>query len=110
MISSYPHARMYPIPWEDKKFLLDGLAGCGLTLRRLDSTDLQGSGRVVVTAFTTASHRVDADVEKIVGGLSLEPTVSAARWQAETQIESEIPPPLGFDGSTSRTGRDHARP
>jgi hypothetical protein len=54
-----------------------------LALRRLARNDLEGSGRVVVTAFTTASHRVDADVEKIVGRLSLEPTVLAARWQAE---------------------------
>jgi hypothetical protein len=31
-----------------------------------------------VTAFTTAHNRIDADVERIVGRLSLEPTVSAA--------------------------------
>ena len=79
-----------------RALLLQGLAGCGLALRRLDSNDLEGSGRVAVTAFMTASHRVDADVEKIVGRLSLEPTVSAARWQAEVQIEFEIraPPDL----------------
>ncbi len=75
-----------------RALLLQGLAGCGLALRRLDSNDLEGSGRVVVTAFMTASHRVDNDVEKIVGRLSLEPTVSAARWQAEVHIESETPP------------------
>src|SRR3984957_17175845 len=75
-----------------RALLLQGLAGCGLSLRRLDSNDLEGTGRVVVTAFTTATHRVDTDVEKIVGRLSLEPTVSAARWQAEVQIESETPP------------------
>jgi putative Mg2+ transporter-C (MgtC) family protein len=69
-----------------RALLLQGLAGCGLALRRLDSNDLEGSGRVIVTAYTTASHRVDAEVERIVGRLSLEPTVSAARWQAEVQI------------------------
>jgi len=37
----------------------------------------------------TASHRVDADVDKIVGRLSLEPIISAARWQAEIQFDSE---------------------
>jgi hypothetical protein len=38
------------------------LAGSGLALRRLDSSDLEETGRV----GATASNRVDADVEKIV--------------------------------------------
>ena len=42
-----------------------------------------------MTALMTASHRVGADVEKIVGRSSLEPTVSAARWQAEIHFDSE---------------------
>jgi hypothetical protein len=67
----------------------------GLALRRLDSNDVEGTGRVVVTAVMTASHRVDADVEKIVGRLSLEPTVSAARWQAEIQFDAEGRQSLG---------------
>jgi putative Mg2+ transporter-C (MgtC) family protein len=83
-----------------RALLLQGLAGCGLALRRLDSNDLEGSGRVVVTAFMTASHRIDADVEKIVGRLSLEPTVSAARWQADVQIESETPHALDLSETT----------
>jgi hypothetical protein len=37
----------------------------------------------------TASQRIDAEVEKIVGRLSLEPTVSAAGWRAEVQPDSE---------------------
>jgi putative Mg2+ transporter-C (MgtC) family protein len=72
-----------------RALLLQGLAGGGLALRRLDSNDVEGTGRVVVTAFVTAHNRVDADVEKIVGRLSLEPTVSAARWQADVQLDSE---------------------
>ena len=72
-----------------RALLLQGLSGSGLALRRLDSNDLQETGRVIATAFVTAPHRIDADVEKIVGRLSLEPTVSAARWQAEVQLESE---------------------
>ncbi len=47
--------------------LLQGFAGCGIASRRLDSNDLEGSGRVVVAAFITAPHRVDSEVEKIVG-------------------------------------------
>jgi len=74
-----------------RALLLQGLAGCGLALRRLDSKDIEGTVRVVVNALMTASHRVDADVEKIVGRLSLEPTVSAARWQTESHLEVEAP-------------------
>ena len=88
-----------------RALLLQGLAGCGLALRRLESNDLEGSTHVVVTAFTTASQRVDADVEKIVGRLSLEPTVSAARWQADPRIESETAPLPDFRGSRSEPGR-----
>jgi putative Mg2+ transporter-C (MgtC) family protein len=82
-----------------RALLLQGLAGGALALRRLDSTDLEGGGRVVVTAYVTATQRVDTDVEKIVGRLSLEPTVSAARWQADVRIEADAhageAPPLG---------------
>ena len=63
-----------------------GLAGGALALRRIDSTDLEGGARVAVTAFVTATQRVDTDVEKIVGRLSLEPNVSAATWQVDRSI------------------------
>src|SRR5262249_694116 len=75
-----------------RALLLHGLAGCGLTLRHLDSNDLEGSVRVVVTAFATASQRVDGEVEKIVGRLSLEPTVYAARWQTDLHFEPDMRP------------------
>ena len=79
-----------------RALLLGGLDAAGLALRRLDSRDLGDSGRVVVTAFMTAHQRVDDVVEKIVGRLSLEPTVSAARWQAVADVdldaESLLPP------------------
>jgi putative Mg2+ transporter-C (MgtC) family protein len=92
-----------------RALLLQGLAGGGLSLRRLDSNDIQDTGRVVVTALMTASRRVDADVEKIVGRLSLEPTVSAARWQAEIHFDSEgrqsldtmVAPPSGSQSSNA---------
>src|SRR5262249_15264178 len=88
-----------------RALLLQGFAGCGLILRRLESNDLEGSGRVVVRAFTTASQRVDAEVEKIVGRLSLEPTVSAARWQAEVRTEAEMP---SFEFGSERGRQDGA--
>lgn len=78
-----------------RALLLQGLAGVGLALRRLDSNDLPEAERVSVTAFVTAPNRVDADVERIVGRLSLEPTVSAARWQVQVQFESENQESLG---------------
>jgi putative Mg2+ transporter-C (MgtC) family protein len=90
-----------------RALLLQGFAGCGLALRRLDSGDLEGSGRVVVTAFTTASHRIDSEVEKIVGRLSLEPNVSAARWQTEVHFDSEHPQAIGLsDASSASRGPD----
>jgi hypothetical protein len=61
-----------------RALLLQSLASTGLALRRLESNDLNGSGRVIVSAFVTAHQRVDTGVEETVGRLSLEPTVSAA--------------------------------
>jgi len=81
-----------------RALLLQGLAGGGLALRRLDSNDLEDTGRVVVTALVTAHNRVDADVEKIVGRLSLEPTVSAARSQADVQLDSDSRQSLQLSG------------
>jgi putative Mg2+ transporter-C (MgtC) family protein len=72
-----------------RALLLQNLASTGLVLRRLDSNDLNGSGRVLVSAFVTAHQRVDTGVEQIVGRLSLEPTVSAARWQALADVDWE---------------------
>jgi putative Mg2+ transporter-C (MgtC) family protein len=56
-------------------------------LRRLDSTDLEGSGRVEVNAQLTAHSKSDAVLEQIVGRLSLEPTISAASWSVEPVVE-----------------------
>lgn len=72
-----------------RALLLQGLTGSGLTLRRLDSNDVEGTDRVAVTASLSASNRVDSDVEKIMGRLSLEPTVSGAHWQVGSPIDGE---------------------
>jgi putative Mg2+ transporter-C (MgtC) family protein len=85
-----------------RALLLQGLAGTGLALRRLESSDVAGTERVAVCALVTAHQNVDSDVEKIVGRLSLEPTVSAARWQADIHLESESRDTLGRSGFASR--------
>lgn len=72
-----------------RALLLQGLASCGLALRRLDSTNLEGTAHVAVSALVSASQRIDVEVERIVGRLSLEQTVSAARWQVEAQFDPE---------------------
>jgi hypothetical protein len=75
----------------------------GSLLRRLDS-DIEGTGRAAATALMTALHRVDADVEKIVGRPSLEPTVAAARWQAEVHFDSEGRQSLAPDAGSVGNG------
>jgi putative Mg2+ transporter-C (MgtC) family protein len=70
-----------------RALLLQSIARGDLALQRLDSTDVNGTGRVVVNAHLIAHSRVDAAVEDIVGRLSLEPAISAARWQVRTDID-----------------------
>ena len=72
-----------------RALLLQGLAGATLALRGLDSNDLNGTGGVRVTAHLMAPHRIDAEVEKIVGRISLEPAITAARWEAQAHFDPE---------------------
>jgi putative Mg2+ transporter-C (MgtC) family protein len=58
-----------------------------LSLRQLDSTDLEESGRVEVNAMLTSPVKNDAVLEQVVGRLSLEPTVSAASWTVGPILE-----------------------
>jgi putative Mg2+ transporter-C (MgtC) family protein len=58
-----------------------------LSLRRLESTDLEESGRVEVIAQLTSASKNDAVLEQVVGRLSLEPTVSAASWSVGPILE-----------------------
>ena len=48
-----------------------------------------------VTAHLTALHRIDAEVEKIVGRMSLEPTITAAQWEAQAHLDAESRSVLG---------------
>jgi putative Mg2+ transporter-C (MgtC) family protein len=67
--------------------LLQAASASQLSLRRLESIDVENTDRVEVMAQLTALQRSSAVLEQIVGRLSLEPTVSAASWSAETIAE-----------------------
>jgi putative Mg2+ transporter-C (MgtC) family protein len=70
-----------------RALLLQSTGNGQLSLRRLDSTDLEESGRVEVTAQLTSASKNDAVLEQVVGRLSLEPTVSAASWSVGPILE-----------------------
>jgi putative Mg2+ transporter-C (MgtC) family protein len=62
--------------------LLQATTTAGLRLQKLNSANLD-QDRVSVDAALISTGRNDAALEQIVGRLSLEPFVTAARWQAE---------------------------
>ena len=70
-----------------RALLLQGTGNGHLSLRQLDSTDLEESGRVEVNALLTSVTKNDAVLEQVVGRLSLEPTVSAASWTVGPILE-----------------------
>ena len=70
-----------------RALLLQGLTSGGIRLHRLDSSNIEDSDRVEVLAELSADRRSDSVLEQIVGRLSLEPSVTAARWSVETSIE-----------------------
>ena len=52
----------------------------------LESTDIEGTGQVAVNATLTSEKRREIALEYIVGRLSLEPSVTAARWRTVNTI------------------------
>lgn len=65
-----------------RALMLQGFSGGGLRLRRLDSEDIEDSNRVEVEAEVMAqAGSGDAELEAITGRLSLEQSVTAARWR-----------------------------
>jgi putative Mg2+ transporter-C (MgtC) family protein len=63
-----------------RALLLQGLVDA-LSLRRLESRNIEGTDQVMVTATLGTIGRNDVALEKTVGRLSLEASVTAARWQ-----------------------------
>ncbi len=64
-----------------RALLLQGVSSAGLRLSRLDSQNLEDSDRVEVEAEVLGAPSGDAPLEQIIGRLSLEPQVTAARWR-----------------------------
>jgi putative Mg2+ transporter-C (MgtC) family protein len=69
-----------------RALLVQGFGVSDLHLRELESTDIEGTDRVVVTATLTSEKRREIALEYIVGRLSLEPSVTAARWRTVNTI------------------------
>jgi putative Mg2+ transporter-C (MgtC) family protein len=65
-----------------RALLLQATTSAGLGLRRLTSENLDDSHQVTVSALLVSPNRNDAALEQIIGRMSLEPCVTAARWQA----------------------------
>ena len=57
--------------------------GTTLHIRELESSNIEDSNRVEVSASVRADSRQDRLLEQIVGRLSLEPLVTAARWRLD---------------------------
>jgi putative Mg2+ transporter-C (MgtC) family protein len=71
-----------------RALLLHAFGEAGLSLRELDSADLEDRpGRVEVKAAVAAAGRHDAALERIAGRLSLEPSVAAVRWRVAEPAE-----------------------
>ena len=104
-----------------RALLFKGLAAGDLALRRLDSTDVSGTGQVIVKAHLVAHSRVDAAVENIVGRLSLEQAICAARWQVQTSLDLDrqsltfseaaglVPAVVEYSNARAGATMEHAR-
>jgi len=69
-----------------RALLVQGVGVSDLHLRELESIEIEGTGRVEVTATLTSDKRREIALEYIVGHLSVEPGVTAARWRMVNTI------------------------
>jgi putative Mg2+ transporter-C (MgtC) family protein len=69
-----------------RALLVQGFGLSDLHLRELESADIEDTDRVAVTATLTSEKRREIALEYIVGRLSLEPGVTAARWRTVNTI------------------------
>lgn len=90
--------------------LVHALSQAGLSLRRIDSSDIPDTPKVVVIAQVAAGKRNDAAVEQIVGRLSLEPRISAVAWQVDRPIqEATLGSEVRQHANLHRLDRAHTR-
>jgi putative Mg2+ transporter-C (MgtC) family protein len=74
---------------EEEKYralLLQNFSAGDLHLRELDSADIEGSDRVEIVAQAMSEKPRELALEAIVGRLSLEAGVTAARWKRVTEV------------------------
>jgi putative Mg2+ transporter-C (MgtC) family protein len=64
-----------------RKVLVQEILQESLLLQSLESEDISGTDKVEVRAFVMTRGRQDSQLEKIVGLMSLEPSVTAASWK-----------------------------
>ena len=73
-----------------RALLLQNIGRTPLGLYRLQSEDQEGASRVMVRAYLKASGRADELLEQIVTRLSLEPGVTAIRWEIVSALEVPV--------------------
>ncbi|SFK47554.1 MgtC/SapB family protein [Methylocapsa palsarum] len=69
-----------------RAMLVDGFCAGSLHLRGLESADIEGTDRVEVSASLTAERPREIALETIVGQISLDKNVTAARWRAVNSL------------------------
>ena len=69
-----------------RALMVQGFGVSDLHLRELESTDIEGTGKVEVTATLTSEKRREIALEYIVGRLSMDESVTAARWRTVETI------------------------
>lgn len=69
--------------------LLRSFAPKGLKLSRLDSRDIENSDQMEISASITATKESHESLEKIVGRISADTSVTAASWYIETAQDVE---------------------
>jgi putative Mg2+ transporter-C (MgtC) family protein len=87
----YEIAVTCPEPQEEavRANVLAQIRATTLTLRALESHNVD-PGRVRVTASVATTSRADAKLERIVGRLSLDPTILAASWRIAAVESREL--------------------
>lgn len=74
-----------------RAFVLSQIRSTTLLLRSLESHDTEG-GRVAVRALVVTTQRAEAKLERIVGRLSLDPSIVAASWRAAALTDEDEEP------------------